>query len=106
MISNFSLFDPTIDFSFALPDGQTLREQRSCLQRQSSIDCIGYFSCLEENDLHKKRSVKFVDTLVSEVISVPRYEKESISELFYNQLDMARFRHVVKLERMHIKVLW
>ena len=52
------------------------------------------------------RSVTFADNVVSKVISVPRYEKERIGELFYNRLDMMRFKQEARLERNGIQVIW
>ena len=52
------------------------------------------------------RSVTFAEDVVSEVISVPRYEKESKSELFYSRLDMLRFKQEARLERMGCSVIW
>ncbi|KAL3804721.1 hypothetical protein HJC23_008536 [Cyclotella cryptica] len=114
MMTFYSLFDADIDLSFALPKETPFRRQRSCLLPTTRQSFGEYY--LEDElsldrsrtrlDSESRRSVKFAENPISEVIPVPRYEKERIPELFYNHLDVARFRHEVKLERMHIKILW
>jgi sugar/nucleoside kinase (ribokinase family) len=60
---------------------------------------------LTSSSVDSNRSVTFAEIMVSEVRSVPRYERVSLGELFYNRLDMQRFKHEAKLERIHIQVI-
>ena len=106
-MSIFSLFDPSIDYSFALP-----KAQQCCLQEQSTLPQRSRshrnstWNDEKNTTLTTAARVTFAADPISEIISIPRYERESISELFYNSLDMAKFRHEVLLERLSIKVLW
>lgn len=126
-----SLFDSTIDYSFAMwppPCGKRMschrRRPPSCL-RGAATPCyydvdpcndgscghssIAYSSSAESASLSSSssyRSVTFAEDVVTEVRSVPRYERESVPSLFYNRLDLQRFRHEAKLERMRVQVIW
>ncbi|KAL7489960.1 hypothetical protein ACHAW6_015753 [Cyclotella cf. meneghiniana] len=100
-----SLFDDEIDLSFALPKETPLRRQRATPLPSTRRNFRSRRLDDDDNGT-TRRSVAFAENPVSEVISVPRYEKERIPELFYDQLDVARFRHEVRLERMRIKILW
>lgn len=119
------LFDSDIDFSFAIcpqpPQDYLAHQQPPCIKTNSaypepiphSILFSGRWresnnrhllSCVALNDgspLDSCRTVTFADKIVSEVKSVPRYETESKRELFYNRLDLLRFRQEARLERMH-----
>ena len=65
----------------------------------------GYESDEETSSVGSSRSVTFADDIISEVITVPRYEEESMSELFYNSVDMMRFRHEARMEKMGAQVM-
>ena len=106
-----TLFDSDIDFSFAICPRRRLcynayddGDDDDCTistddDKTSSVDSGASASTC--------RSVTFALNIVSEVISVPRYESNSKSTLFYNKLDMRRFKQEAKLERIHqIHVLW
>lgn len=111
-----TLFDSDIDFSFAICPRRRNNSQR-CIERTSFYQDDGYdhseedASVEEEEDTSSvdsssSRSVTFAENIVSEVISVPRYERERVSELFYNRLDIMRFKQERRLERMQVQVIW
>ena len=141
-----SLFDSTIDYSFAMwppPCGK----RKSCHRRRRRIpppplppSCLRgaayYHPCYYDVDpcndgfsiaysssvdssassspssspssssSSSYRSVTFAEDVVTEVRSVPRYERESVPSLFYNRFDLQRFRHEAKLEKMRVQVIW
>ena len=105
-----TLFDSDIDFSFAICPRR--RNRNTYIERtsffQSEYDTAELETEEEEDDSSTSscRSVTFAEDVVSEVISVPRYEKESKSELFYSRLDMLRFKQEARLERMGCSVIW
>ena len=37
---------------------------------------------------------------MSEIISVPRYDRANLGQLFYSPVDVARFKREVRMERM------
>eukprot|EP00579_Thalassiosira_antarctica_P007577 CAMPEP_0201898046 /NCGR_PEP_ID=MMETSP0902-20130614/47775_1 /ASSEMBLY_ACC=CAM_ASM_000551 /TAXON_ID=420261 /ORGANISM="Thalassiosira antarctica, Strain CCMP982" /LENGTH=103 /DNA_ID=CAMNT_0048431083 /DNA_START=148 /DNA_END=459 /DNA_ORIENTATION=- len=101
----FTLFDSEIDFTFAI-----CPKRQQCIERTNFYHeyngCDSEYASEDTSSVDSCRSVTFADNVVSEIISVPRYEKESISELFYNRLDMMRFRQEARLERMQVQVIW
>lgn len=110
-----------IDFSFAICPKRRIQNNNNrlvcpLLKRQCSEG--SYYIEDEEVDTaitkenttttttEPKRSVRFVTDIVSQVFEVPRYERENLGELFYNHLDVTRFKSEARLERMQIKMLW
>lgn len=61
---------------------------------------------ISTSSIDSNRSVTFAENIVSEVKVVPRYERERVSELFYNRFDIMRFRQERRLERMQVHVIW
>ena len=128
MVAFNTLVDSTIDYSFAMwapPRGRKSRHRRppSCLRGTAPPPCYYYvdpcndgscgrsiachsFSSADSVSSSSSRSVTFAEEVVTEVRSVPRYERESVPSLFYNRLDLQRFRHEAKLERMQVQVIW
>lgn len=119
------LFDSEIDFSFAIcprrrrdvNDNQQLPQQQQQLcngeERTSFYQERGDSEQYESSDdeatmssAESCRSVTFAENVVSEVKVVPRYERESVGELFYNRWDILRFRQERRLERMQVQVIW
>lgn len=110
-----TLFDSDIDFSFAICPRRRLCYNAYDDGGDDDDDCT--ISTDDDDDETSSvdsgasastcRSVTFALNIVSEVISVPRYESNSKSTLFYTKLDMRRFKQEAKLERIHqIHVLW
>mmetsp|Transcript_2004 Transcript_2004/g.3756 ORF Transcript_2004/g.3756 Transcript_2004/m.3756 type:complete len:122 (+) Transcript_2004:224-589(+) len=119
----FTLFDSENDFSFAnrarrrintlcfhpINQGDTIERASFIVQdinecdddsknAQSSDDASSVGSC---------RLVTFAEDVVTEIIPVPRYEEESMGELFYSTLDEERFKCEARLEWVHdIQVIW
>mmetsp|Transcript_12214 Transcript_12214/g.26000 ORF Transcript_12214/g.26000 Transcript_12214/m.26000 type:complete len:120 (+) Transcript_12214:327-686(+) len=117
----FSIFDSEIDFSFAIcPRRRNNLCSPNNVERTSFIQDYGNDNFNFEYDYNDEdedeedassvdsyRSVTFADNVVTEIISVPRYETESKSDLFYNRLDMKRFKQEARLERRYqIQVVW
>lgn len=115
------LFDSDIDFSFAICPRRRATDGYYCLgSKQQYIERTSFFEGFSIHDITEEtadndtssvdscscRSVSFADNVVSEVRTVPRYEQESKSELFYNKIDMMRFRQEARLERMQVQVIW
>ncbi|KAL3802755.1 hypothetical protein ACHAW5_008859 [Stephanodiscus triporus] len=113
------IFDSTIDYSFAIwaPKRKSRRNPPSCLRTAPACvvdpcnDGHGCGRSLEiispsSSEDTSSRSVTFADDVVSEVRSFPRYERESVPSLFYNRLDLQRFKHEARLERMRVQVIW
>eukprot|EP00581_Thalassiosira_minuscula_P019043 CAMPEP_0183726354 /NCGR_PEP_ID=MMETSP0737-20130205/23072_1 /TAXON_ID=385413 /ORGANISM="Thalassiosira miniscula, Strain CCMP1093" /LENGTH=123 /DNA_ID=CAMNT_0025957675 /DNA_START=59 /DNA_END=430 /DNA_ORIENTATION=+ len=121
----FSLFDSDIDFSFAICPDRWRRfrygpnKQCSSIERTSII--LQDFDMIEKLDnydakhefsgdtssLDSARSVTFADNVVAEIISIPKYEKESKKKLFYCNNDIERFKHEARLEWLRqINMVW
>ena len=97
-----------IDFSFAI-----CPRRKQCYQEcddKTASTCSAdedEASSIDSREDSSRRSVSFAQNVVSDVISVPRYERNSISTLFYNKLDLIRFKQEAKLERIHqVQVIW
>mmetsp|Transcript_24244 Transcript_24244/g.52290 ORF Transcript_24244/g.52290 Transcript_24244/m.52290 type:complete len:110 (+) Transcript_24244:238-567(+) len=105
-----TLFNSDIDFSFAIcprrRNNQHCGERTSFYQECDGHDSQSEYASDDVSSVDSQHSVKFAENVVSEVRSVPRYEKESISELFYNRIDMIRFKQEARLERMQVQVIW
>lgn len=126
-----SLFDSTIDYSFAMwPPTTPCGKRTSCHHHRPSClrgaayyppcyydvdpcndgSSIAYsssaYSSASSSSSPSYRSVTFAEDVVTEVRSVPRYERESVPSLFYDRFDLQRFRHEAKLERMRVQVIW
>lgn len=112
------IFDSIIDFSFAIKGTATQYHPPSCLRNNNeskfTIDPCndGCYSdiTLSSSSLpsllpESNRSVKFADNIVSKVKVIPRYEKATLSNLFYNRLDMQQFKFEARLEAMQIQVI-
>lgn len=111
----FDLFSSDIDFSFAIcPSRQYAggvfphqqRGERTNLYQEYSGDASVYAS--DDTSVDSCRSVTFADNVVSEVISVPRYERERLPELFYSSLEVHQFKQEARAERRVQRVcsLW
>ena len=66
-----------------------------------SLSSSSVSSSLSESN----RSVTFADNVVSKVKVIPRYDKATLSNLFYNRLDMQQFKCEARLEAMQIQVI-
>lgn len=106
------MFDSTIDYSFAIwaPRRTNCHHPPSCLRTacydDPCNDGCGYGNSTSSSSETFSRSVTFAESVISEVRSVPRYEKESVASLFYNGSDLQRFRHEMRLESMRVQVIW
>jgi hypothetical protein len=107
-----SMVDSTVGHSFAIwaPRRKNCHHPPSCLRTACYVDpCNDGCGCgnsTSSSSEASSRSVTFAEDVVSEVRSVPKYEKESLALLFYNGSDLQRFRHEVKLESMRVQVIW
>ncbi len=103
----YALFDTEIDFSFAICPR---RRSNKCIEQQDYDSCDETdYSFIDEDtsSVGSCRSVKFAEQVVSQVISVPRYEQDRKADLFYNKYDMMRFKQEARLERLHqVQVIW
>lgn len=112
-VSLLGFDDSEIDWSFAIcPRRQKnyLVSLPSCIKKRTSsleddfnvFDSEEYMTTAGDAlSIDSARSVTFAEKIVSEVISVPRYEAESRSELFYNRYDVMKFRQEARLEETH-----
>mmetsp|Transcript_397 Transcript_397/g.876 ORF Transcript_397/g.876 Transcript_397/m.876 type:complete len:110 (+) Transcript_397:128-457(+) len=102
-----SFADPSLDLSFAICP----RRHRELKGRYQTGDwCTKYTrktsfdpqkDCsLNGEGLESSRSVSFATRIVSEIICVPRYDKEHVRDLFYSPMDFARFKIDYRKERM------
>ena len=107
-----------IDFSFAVKGTATQHDHPpSCLRNNDSKFTIdpcndGYYSdatlsssSVSSSLSESNRSVTFADNVVSKVKVIPRYDKSTLSNLFYNRLDMQQFKSEARLEAMQIQVI-
>ena len=102
-----TLFDSDIDFSFAICPRRKQCYQECDDRTASTCSDDDEASSIDSREDSSRRSVSFAENVVSEVISVPRHERNSISALVYNQLDLTRFKQEAKLERIHqVQVIW
>ena len=114
------IFDSIIDFSFAIKGTETQQHDHppSCLRNNNdskfTIDPCndGYYSdatlsssSVSSSLSESNRSVTFADNVVSKVKVIPRYDKATLSNLFYNRLDMQQFKCEARLEAMQIQVI-
>ena len=96
-----------IDFSFAICPRRKQCYQEYDNKTASTCSDEDEASSIDYREDSGRRSVSFAQNVVSDVISVPRYERNSISTLFYNKLDLIRFKNEAKLERIHqVQVIW
>ena len=106
-------FDSGIDFSFAIcPRRKPTGYERTSFYRDSAYDPELVLADAADGDELRRRArrlvggVTFANEVVSRVISVPRYEEKRLGELFYNRLDVMRFKQEYRLERMGVLTIW
>ena len=77
---------------------QYTEDQPSFYMVDDTSDTGLYDDDISLSSTSSRRSVTFADTV--NIITVSRYaDKDNIGDLFYNGVDVARFKHELKMER-------